>query len=83
MYKIYVDGQHGTTGLLVNERLAKHPEVEILEIPYEERHNRELRTKLLNEADLVFLCLPDEAVADTVSLVTNPDTRIIDASTAN
>ncbi|WP_319506702.1 N-acetyl-gamma-glutamyl-phosphate reductase [uncultured Methanolobus sp.] len=83
MYKIYVDGQHGTTGLLVNERLAKHPQVEILEIPYEERHNRELRSKLLNEADLVFLCLPDEAVEDTVSLITNPNTKIIDASTAN
>ncbi|WP_406658141.1 N-acetyl-gamma-glutamyl-phosphate reductase [Methanolobus sp. ZRKC2] len=83
MYKIYVDGQHGTTGLLVNERLADHPEVEILEIPYEKRHDRELRTKLLNEADLVFLCLPDEVVEDTVSLVTNPNTKIIDASTAN
>ncbi|WP_292466250.1 N-acetyl-gamma-glutamyl-phosphate reductase [Methanolobus sp.] len=83
MYKIYVDGQHGTTGLLVNERLAEHPQVEILEIPYEERHNRELREKLLNEADLVFLCLPDEAVEDTVSLIINPNTKIIDASTAN
>ncbi|MDW7733692.1 MAG: hypothetical protein SCH66_14845 [Methanolobus sp.] len=83
MYKIYVDGQHGTTGLLVNERLADHPEVEILEIPYEKRHDRELRTKLLNEADLVFLCLPDEAVEDTVNLITNPGTKIIDASTAN
>ncbi|QLC49264.1 N-acetyl-gamma-glutamyl-phosphate reductase [Methanolobus zinderi] len=83
MYKIYVDGQHGTTGLLVNERLANHPEVEILEIPYEKRHDRELRKNLLNEADLVFLCLPDEAVEDTVGLVTNPNTKIIDASTAN
>jgi len=83
MYKVYVDGQHGTTGLLVNERLADHPQVEILEIPYEKRHDRELRKKLLNEADLVFLCLPDEAVAEAVSLITNPDTKIIDASTAN
>ncbi|WP_292461494.1 N-acetyl-gamma-glutamyl-phosphate reductase [Methanolobus sp.] len=83
MYKIYVDGQHGTTGLLVNERLADHPEVEILEIPYEKRHDKELRKKLLNEADLVFLCLPDEAVAEAVGLITNPNTKIIDASTAN
>lgn len=83
MYKIYVDGQHGTTGLLVNERLANHPQVEILEIPYEKRHDRELRKKLLNEADLVFLCLPDEAVEEAVGLITNPITRIIDASTAN
>ncbi|MBN2109975.1 MAG: N-acetyl-gamma-glutamyl-phosphate reductase [Methanosarcinaceae archaeon] len=83
MYKVYVDGQHGTTGLLVNERLAEHPEVEILEIPYEKRHDRELRAKLLNEADMVFLCLPDEAVEDTVGLITNPNTRILDASTAN
>lgn len=83
MFKVYVDGQHGTTGLLVNERLEKHPLVEILTIPYEERHNKDLRIQLLNEADVVFLCLPDDAAKEAATLVTNPETKIIDASTAH
>ncbi|MBN2221032.1 MAG: N-acetyl-gamma-glutamyl-phosphate reductase [Vallitaleaceae bacterium] len=83
MYKVYVDGQHGTTGLLVNQRLEKHPEVEIISIPFEERHNRELRIQLLNEADIVFLCLPDEAAKESVNLIHNEKTKVIDASTAH
>jgi len=83
MFKVYVDGQHGTTGLLVNERLEKHPLVEILEIPFEERHNKALRIELLNKADVVFLCLPDDAAKESASLVTNSKTKIIDASTAH
>lgn len=83
MFKVYVDGQHGTTGLLVNERLADHPRVQVLTIPFEERHNKELRIQLLNEADIVFLCLPDEAAKEAASLVTNPETKVIDASTAH
>ncbi len=83
MFKVYVDGQHGTTGLLVNERLEQHPLVEILTIPYDERHNREMRIKLLNSADIVFLCLPDEAAKEAAQLVTNSETKIIDASTAH
>jgi len=83
MFKVYVDGQHGTTGLLVNERLKNHSKVEILDIPFEERHNKELRIQLLNEADIVFLCLPDDAAKESVALITNPKTKIIDASTAH
>lgn len=83
MFKVYVDGQHGTTGLLVHERLEKHPMVQLLEIPFEERHNLEHRKQLLNEADVVFLCLPDEAAKESVQLITNPKTKIIDASTAH
>jgi N-acetyl-gamma-glutamyl-phosphate reductase len=83
MFKVYVDGQHGTTGLLVNERLEKHPNVKLLKIDYNERHNSEQRKKLLNEADVVFLCLPDEAAKESVSMITNPETKVIDASTAH
>lgn len=83
MFKVYVDGQHGTTGLLVNERLENHPLVEILTIPFEDRHNKDLRVQLLNEADVVFLCLPDDAAKEAVTLITNPNTKIIDASTAH
>lgn len=83
MFKVYVDGQHGTTGLLVNERLKNHPNVEILDIPFDQRHNKDLRVQLLNEADIVFLCLPDDAAKESVTLITNPTTKIIDASTAH
>ncbi len=83
MFKVYVDGQHGTTGLLVNERLEQHPLVEVLTIPYEERHNKDMRIQLLNEADIVFLCLPDDAAKEAAQLVANPETKIIDASTAH
>ncbi len=81
--KVYVDGQHGTTGLLVNERLIEHPEVELMTIPYNQRHDVEVRKKKLNEADFVFLCLPDEAAKEAVKLIENERTRIIDASTAH
>lgn len=83
MFKVYVDGQHGTTGLLVNQRLEKHPDVKIISIPFEERHNKELRVQLLNEADVVFLCLPDEAAKESVALIRNENTKVIDASTAH
>ncbi len=83
MFKVYVDGQHGTTGLLVNERLENHSQVQILTIPYNKRHDKDLRIQLLNEAEIVFLCLPDDAAKEAVGLITNPNTKIIDASTAH
>ncbi len=83
MYKIFVDGQEGTTGLQINERLLKHSGIEILKIDNERRKDVELKRKFLNEADIVFLCLPDDASRESVSLVTNERTCIIDASTAH
>ena len=80
--KIFVDGMSGTTGLKIHERLALYPELELIAIDYEKRRDPAVRAGCLNEADLVFLCLPDEAAREAVGLVTNPDTRIIDASTA-
>lgn len=81
--KIFVDGSSGTTGLEINERLAKYNNIEIISIDYEKRRDIKERQRILNEADLVFLCLPDEAAKEAVSLITNPDTKIIDASTAH
>ncbi len=84
-YKIYVDGQAGTTGLKINERLANHPYVEVLKIAEDKRKDLAERKRLINEADIVFLCLPDAASIEAVSLI-NPDnnhTKIIDASTAH
>lgn len=83
MYKVFVDGQHGTTGLRIHEYLSKHPDVEILNIDYEKRRDLETRKQYLNEADIVFLCLPDSAAKEAVSLIENDHTKVIDASTAH
>ncbi|MDF2485115.1 MAG: argC2 [Herbinix sp.] len=80
--KIFVDGLSGTTGLKIHERLSLYSELEMITIDYEKRRDTQERAKCLNEADIVFLCLPDDAAKEAVSLVTNPDTKIIDASTA-
>ena len=82
-YKVFVDGQEGTTGLEINERLQKRNDVEILNIDAEKRKNPDERRRLINEADVVFLCLPDDAAKESVSLVSNTTTRVIDCSTAH
>ncbi|HIS53187.1 MAG TPA: N-acetyl-gamma-glutamyl-phosphate reductase [Candidatus Onthomonas avicola] len=81
--KVYIDGQAGTTGLQIHERLAGRTDIELLIIDPEKRKDREERRRLLNAADLAFLCLPDAAAREAASLVENPATRIIDASTAH
>ena len=81
--KIYIDGQEGTTGLQIYDRLAKREDIQLLRIDEARRKDTEERRKLLNEADLAFLCLPDAAAVEAAALVENPETRIIDASTAH
>ena len=81
--KIYIDGKEGTTGLQIYDRLAARDDIELLLIDEDRRKDTAERACLLNEADLAFLCLPDQAAREAVSLVTNPHTRIIDASTAH
>jgi N-acetyl-gamma-glutamyl-phosphate reductase len=80
--KIYVDGQEGTTGLKIHEHLAQRSDVETLRIDPDKRKDPAERQKLLNAADLVFLCLPDAASREAVALITNAHTKVIDASTA-
>jgi N-acetyl-gamma-glutamyl-phosphate reductase len=82
-YKVFVDGQEGTTGLQINEYLAKRSDVELLRIDAEKRKDIAERKRLINESDVTFLCLPDDAAKESVSLVDNPNTCIIDASTAH
>lgn len=82
-YKIFVDGQEGTTGLEIHERLAKRDDLEILLIDPEKRKDPEARRALLDESDVSFLCLPDVASKESASLVTSETTRLIDASTAH
>jgi N-acetyl-gamma-glutamyl-phosphate reductase len=81
--KIYIDGKEGTTGLQIYDRLGKRKDIDLLLIDEEKRKDLNERKKLLNEADLVFLCLPDDAAREAVSLIENDTTRVIDASTAH
>ncbi len=80
---IYIDGKEGTTGLQIYERLGRREDIELLVIDEEKRKDPAERKRLLNAADLAFLCLPDGAAVEAVSMVDNPRTRIIDASTAH
>ncbi len=82
-YKVFVDGKEGTTGLQIYEYLYKRNDIELLIIDEDKRKDVEARRALLNEADIVFLCLPDAVAKESVSLITNPNTRVIDASTAH
>jgi N-acetyl-gamma-glutamyl-phosphate reductase len=82
-HKIFVDGQEGTTGLKIHEYLSKRSDIEWLSIDSDKRKDQAERRRLLNSADIVFLCLPDVAAREAVSLITNNHTRVIDASTAH
>ncbi|MFC0212406.1 N-acetyl-gamma-glutamyl-phosphate reductase [Paenibacillus chartarius] len=81
-YTIFVDGQEGTTGLQIHDYLSKISNIEVLTIEPEKRKDYEARKALINEADLVFLCLPDSASREAVSMLSNNKTKILDASTA-
>ncbi len=81
--KVYIDGKEGTTGLQIYERLGDREDIELLLIDEDKRKDVAERWKFLNEADLVFLCLPDEAAREAVSLIENGRTRVIDCSTAH
>jgi N-acetyl-gamma-glutamyl-phosphate reductase len=80
---VFVDGQHGTTGLKIRERLIGRNDIELIEIPEARRKDSSAREKYINEADIVFLCLPDDAARESVSLVKNSSVCIIDGSTAH
>ena len=82
-YRAFVDGQEGTTGLRIHEYLAQRDDIEVLRIDADKRKDAAERARLLNAADVAFLCLPDVAAKEAAALVTNPNTCLIDASTAH
>jgi N-acetyl-gamma-glutamyl-phosphate reductase len=81
--KIFIDGEHGTTGLQIRQRLAGRDDIEIISVPTERRKDPAARAEFLNAADVAILCLPDDAAKESVSLIANESTRVIDASTAH
>jgi N-acetyl-gamma-glutamyl-phosphate reductase len=81
--KVFVDGQHGTTGLKINERLNGRKDIEVIEIPEAKRKDAATKKQFLNEADIVFLCLPDDAARESVSLIKKSSVTVIDCSTAH
>jgi N-acetyl-gamma-glutamyl-phosphate reductase len=78
---IYIDGQEGTTGLRIREMLAPRDDLHVLLIPAEQRKDPSARAEFLNRADLSVLCLPDDAAAEALAMIENPDTKVIDTST--
>ena len=72
MKKIYIDGQAGTTGLRIRERLAERDDVTVLTLPEEKRKDTTARREIMNSVDVVFLCLPDAAAREAVTLTASP-----------
>ena len=83
MTKIFIDGSAGTTGLRIVDRLSQRRDIDLIKLSEENRKDPAARADAINSADVVFLCLPDPAAIEAVSLTTNPQTKIIDTSTAH
>ena len=83
MKKVFIDGSVGTTGLRIYERLLGRDDVEILSLPEDKRKDVSARKEMLNSVDIAFLCLPDDAAREAVSLIDNQEVTVIDASTAH
>lgn len=81
--KVFIDGEAGTTGLQIRDRLSGRRDIELLSVAHDRRKELSARADAINAADLVILCLPDAAARESVSLIDNSHTRVIDASTAH
>ena len=83
MKKVFIDGSAGTTGLRIYERLENRKDTRLLKLSEENRKDKNARKDAINSSDIAFLCLPDNAARESVSLCENEDTVIIDTSTAH
>ena len=80
--RVFIDGEAGTTGLQIRQRLEGRDDIELLSIPHDLRKDADERARFLKAADVAILCLPDDAAREAVALASDMETRIIDASTA-
>ena len=83
MKTVFIDGSAGTTGLRIRERLAARTDLSLIVLPEERRKDSAARREALNRADVAFLCLPDDAAREAVAMIDNPNTAVIDTSTAH
>ena len=83
MTQVFIDGSAGTTGLRIHDRLKERRDIELVTLEEKYRKDTEARREALNSADIVFLCLPDDAAREAVGMIVNPDTAVIDTSTAH
>ncbi len=83
MRNVFIDGSAGTTGLRIAERLARRQDIQLLRLPEEYRKDPAARKEAMNRADIVFLCLPDDAAREAASMIENDQTAVIDTSTAH
>ncbi len=83
MKKVFIDGSAGTTGLRIHERLAQRKDIELITLTEEKRKDPAYRKEAINESDIAFLCLPDDAAREAVSFIENDKTVVIDTSTAH
>ena len=81
--KIFIDGEHGTTGLLIRELLRERTDIDVVSIAPDKRKDTAERKRLLNSVELAILCLPDDAARESVLMIDNADVRVVDASTAH
>ncbi|MBU2135574.1 MAG: N-acetyl-gamma-glutamyl-phosphate reductase [Alphaproteobacteria bacterium] len=82
-HKIFIDGEAGTTGLQIRQRLADRRDLEVVSIDPARRKDADARAELMNSVDVAILCLPDEGAREAVAMIANPDVRVIDPSTAH
>lgn len=83
MTNVFIDGEQGTTGLQIHDRLRDRSDITLMALPVSQRKDARLRAEMLNSCDIAILCLPDDAARDAVAMVKNPHVRVIDASSAH
>lgn len=83
MTNVFIDGEQGTTGLQIHDRLRDRSDITLMTLPVSQRKDARLRAEMLNSCDIAILCLPDDAARDAVAMVENPHVRVIDASSAH
>ncbi len=83
MTHLFIDGEQGTTGLQIHDRLRRRSDISLMTLPVAQRKDKHLRAEMLNSCDIAILCLPDEAARESVAMIENPHVRVIDASSAH